>query len=63
MEKLGLRITTDEIFPSSYAAAYYLERIHKLPRGSRVYVIGQEGIFEELRESGFDPIGGGVSDF
>ena len=36
-----------EIFSSSFAAAAYLEQ-NPLPPGKKVYIIGQEGIGEEL---------------
>lgn len=44
---LGLNVKPEEIFSSSFAAAAYFEQ-HPLPAGKKVYVIGQEGIGEEL---------------
>lgn len=44
---LGLEVKPEEIFSSSFAAAAYLEQ-NPLPPGKKVYIIGQEGIGEEL---------------
>ena len=46
-ESLGLKVEAEEIFSSSFAAAAYLEQ-NPLPVGKKVYIIGQEGIGEEL---------------
>lgn len=46
-----------EIFSSSFAAAAYLEK-YPLPEGKKVYVIGQEGICEELDLINVPYIGG-----
>jgi phosphoglycolate/pyridoxal phosphate phosphatase family enzyme len=44
---LGLNVEPEEIFSSSFAAAVYLEQ-NPLDAGKKVYIIGQEGIGEEL---------------
>ena len=44
---LGLDVQPEEIFSSSFAAAAYLEQ-NPLDDGKKVYIIGQEGIGEEL---------------
>lgn len=44
---LGLQVKPEEIFSSSFAAAAYFEQ-NPLPEGKKVYIIGQEGIGEEL---------------
>jgi 4-nitrophenyl phosphatase/phosphoglycolate phosphatase len=49
-----------EIFSSSFAAAAYLEQ-NPLPKGKKVYIIGQEGIGEELDLLNI-PHFGGVND-
>lgn len=49
-----------EIFSSSFAAAAYLEQ-NPLPAGKKVYIIGQEGIGEEL-DLLHIPHTGGVAD-
>jgi phosphoglycolate/pyridoxal phosphate phosphatase family enzyme len=46
-QSLGLEPEAEEIFSSSFAAAAYLEQ-NPLPAGKKVYVIGQEGIGQEL---------------
>jgi 4-nitrophenyl phosphatase/phosphoglycolate phosphatase len=54
---LGLSVKPEEIFSSSFAAAAYLEQ-HPLPAGKKVYIIGQEGIGEELDLINVPHIGG-----
>ena len=44
---LGLTVQPEEIFSSSFAAAAYFEQ-NPLPAGKKIYIIGQEGIGEEL---------------
>lgn len=48
----GADVTPDEIVTSSTATADYLATI--LPHGSRLYVIGMEGLRAPLRERGFE---------
>eukprot|EP00227_Mantoniella_beaufortii_P016858 CAMPEP_0197591582 /NCGR_PEP_ID=MMETSP1326-20131121/13793_1 /TAXON_ID=1155430 /ORGANISM="Genus nov. species nov., Strain RCC2288" /LENGTH=351 /DNA_ID=CAMNT_0043157103 /DNA_START=19 /DNA_END=1074 /DNA_ORIENTATION=- len=52
---LGLTITAEEIFSSSFAAAAYLDSI-KFDK--KVYVIGETGILEELDNVGIKHTGG-----
>jgi 4-nitrophenyl phosphatase len=47
---LGLETTKEEIFGSAYAAACYLDR--NLDKNKRVYVVGMDGICDELKEFG-----------
>ncbi|XP_057962420.1 phosphoglycolate phosphatase 2 isoform X2 [Malania oleifera] len=54
---LGIVVSEDEIFSSSFAAAMYLKAID-FPPEKKVYVIGQEGILEELQLAGFTGLGG-----
>ncbi|XP_074295146.1 phosphoglycolate phosphatase 2-like [Silene latifolia] len=54
---LGISVSQDEIFSSSFAAAMYLKSI-QFPPQNKVYVIGGEGILEELHLAGFTPLGG-----
>lgn len=57
--KLGIPgITKDEVFGSSYAAAVYVDKILKLPKDKKVWVLGEEGIEAELQEFGYTTIGG-----
>lgn len=54
---LGIPVSEDEIFSSSFAAAMYLKSI-EFPRDKKVYVVGGEGILEELQLAGFTGLGG-----
>ncbi|KAJ9120096.1 hypothetical protein QFC22_002994 [Naganishia vaughanmartiniae] len=54
----GIQASVDEIFGSAYASAIYLSKILKFPADKKVYVIGQEGIEEELRSVGIHFTGG-----
>jgi len=54
---LGLAVNAEEIFSSSFAAAAYFEKF-PLSDGKKVYVIGQEGIGEELDLIGVPHFGG-----
>eukprot|EP00245_Coleochaete_scutata_P004678 TRINITY_DN17502_c0_g1_i1.p1 TRINITY_DN17502_c0_g1~~TRINITY_DN17502_c0_g1_i1.p1 ORF type:complete len:380 (-),score=69.30 TRINITY_DN17502_c0_g1_i1:282-1421(-) len=54
-ETLGLTVSEDEIFASSFAAAAYLKGI-KFDK--KVYVVGEEGILKELDLAGIKYIGG-----
>ncbi|GFP92801.1 phosphoglycolate phosphatase 2 [Phtheirospermum japonicum] len=54
---LGISVTEDEIFSSSFAAAMYL-KVNHFPKEKKVYVIGEEGILEELELAGFTGLGG-----
>ena len=46
-KSLGLNVTAEEIFSSSFAAAAYLEST-KFPKDKKVYVVGEVGIQQEL---------------
>ncbi|CAN1169897.1 Phosphoglycolate phosphatase 2 [Linum perenne] len=54
---LGILVTEDEIFSSSFAAAMYL-KVNEFPPEKKVYVIGMEGIVQELQQAGFTALGG-----
>ncbi|KAJ4836691.1 Phosphoglycolate phosphatase 2 [Turnera subulata] len=54
---LGISVSQDEIFSSSFAAAMYL-KLNNFPTDKKVYVIGGEGILEELRLAGYTGLGG-----
>nr|XP_043610347.1 phosphoglycolate phosphatase 2 [Erigeron canadensis] len=56
-QSLGISVTEEEIFSSSFAAAMYL-KINGFPPEKKVYVIGGEGILEELKLAGFTGLGG-----
>lgn len=48
---MGIPATEDEIFTSAQATAMYLPKL--IPLGSPIYVIGQDGLFTALQESGY----------
>ena len=54
---LGLEITAEEVFSSSFAAAAYLDS-KNFPKDKKVYVIGETGILEELDGVGIAHLGG-----
>ena len=54
---LGLTVSPEEIFSSSFAAAAYFEQ-NPLPPGKKAYIIGMEGIGQELDIHGIPWIGG-----
>ncbi|XP_009630369.1 phosphoglycolate phosphatase 1A, chloroplastic [Nicotiana tabacum] len=56
-ETLGLSVSEEEIFASSFAAAAYLKSID-FPKDKKVYVVGEEGILKELELAGIQHIGG-----
>jgi len=56
--KLGLDVEAEEIFSSSFAAAAYLEQTQFAKTGKKVYIIGEQGIEEELALIGVPYIGG-----
>jgi phosphoglycolate phosphatase len=58
-DSLGLdSIPAEEIFSSSFAAAAYLEQTKFGETGKKVYIIGEQGIGEELDLIGIPHIGG-----
>ena len=60
-ESLGLDAQKDDIFGSSYAAAYYLKHIVHFPTDKKVYIVGQGGIKDELTAEGISFCGSDVS--
>ncbi|KDQ56587.1 hypothetical protein JAAARDRAFT_179174 [Jaapia argillacea MUCL 33604] len=57
-DQLGVEAHVDEIFGSAYAAAVYISSVLKLPKDQKVYVIGMNGLEEELAEEGVAYLGG-----
>jgi len=56
---LGLNISAEEVYSSSYAAAAYLKSKNFPQDGSqKVYVVGEVGIMEELELAGIPHFGG-----
>ncbi|KAG0364724.1 hypothetical protein BGZ54_007216 [Gamsiella multidivaricata] len=56
-QKLGIEASEKDIFSSAFATAVYLKEILKFPSDQKVYVIGESGIEDELREVGIQAIG------
>ncbi|KAF5195456.1 Phosphoglycolate phosphatase 1b protein [Thalictrum thalictroides] len=56
-ETLGLTVSEEEIFASSFAAAAYLNSID-FPKDKKVYVVGEDGILKELQLAGIQYLGG-----
>ncbi|CUM67133.1 uncharacterized protein PRCAT00004823001 [Priceomyces carsonii] len=58
-EKMGIHgISKTNVFGSSYATAVYVEKILKLPKSKKVWVLGEQGIEKELHELGYKTVGG-----
>lgn len=58
-EKLGINgVEKKDLFGSSYASAIYVEKILKLPKNKKVFVLGEAGIEKELQELGYETVGG-----
>jgi 4-nitrophenyl phosphatase len=57
-DKLGVQAEVEEIFGSAYASAVYISSVLKLPKTSKVYVVGMSGIEHELASEGIAYIGG-----
>ncbi|KAI8826594.1 HAD-like domain-containing protein [Fimicolochytrium jonesii] len=55
---LGIDASAEEIFGSSYAAAYYVANFLKFPKDKKVYVVGMAGVQEELASEGVASVGG-----
>ena len=54
-------IRQNEVFGSAYAAAYYMKHALQFPADKKVYVIGMEGMTEELDEQGISYVGAMVN--
>uniref|UniRef100_A0ACD5XR09 Uncharacterized protein n=1 Tax=Avena sativa TaxID=4498 RepID=A0ACD5XR09_AVESA len=54
---LGLDVTEEEIFTSSFAATMFL-KLNNFSPEKKVYVVGEDGILEELKLAGFECFGG-----
>lgn len=55
---LGFKdVEKNSIFPTSYAATVILKELN-IPLGSKIWVLGDGGIEDELAEAGYIPVGG-----
>ncbi|KAI8887899.1 2-phosphoglycolate phosphatase [Backusella circina FSU 941] len=57
-EGFGIKATVEEVFSSAFATAAYLKNILKFPSDKRVYIIGMNGIRDELAAEGIASCGG-----
>lgn len=56
---LGIKdVPKSLIFPTGYAAAWVLKETYQIPPKSKVWVFGDRGVEQELREMGYIPVGG-----
>ncbi|KAG1140411.1 hypothetical protein G6F37_001774 [Rhizopus arrhizus] len=56
-EGLGIKAELGEIFSSAFATATYLKNVLKFPTDKKVYIIGMQGIKEELALEGIKSCG------
>ncbi|SSD59784.1 related to 4-nitrophenylphosphatase [Saccharomycodes ludwigii] len=55
----GIDVTEDQIIGSSYATATYIHNVLKMPTvGTKIWIVGESGIEEELKQYGYETIGG-----
>jgi len=51
---LGVSVTPDQIITSALGAAFLLQK--KFPNGSKVFVIGEDGVIQALEKSRLCPL-------
>jgi len=52
LTRWGLKIKEEQLYPSSYLCTLYLKNYKKISPDERVMVIGEKGLFEELKTQG-----------
>ncbi|RXK34830.1 4-nitrophenyl phosphatase [Tremella mesenterica] len=57
-DKLGIPVSENEIFGSAYASAVFLRKVLNFAEDKKVYVIGQDGLEQELESVGIKHVGG-----
>ena len=57
----GIDATLDEVYSSAYATGLYLRDVLHMPTDSKVFVMGMQGLEEEVRAVGYATAGGTVS--
>lgn len=58
-QRLGFEgITEDMIYPTCYAAVTAVKEDLKIPKGSKIWVLGDDGIEQELKQEDYVPVGG-----
>jgi 4-nitrophenyl phosphatase len=55
---LGIPATVDQIFGSTFCAAFYIKNNLCLPEDKKVYICGMQGMADELEEMGIAWCGG-----
>ncbi len=53
--RFGLKLQQKQLFPSSYLCALYLRNYRKISPGEKVMIIGEKGLFQELKKTGVSP--------
>lgn len=57
-EGFGIQASLEEVFSSAFATAAYLKHVLKFPEDKKVYIIGMNGIRDELAAEGIRSCGG-----
>ncbi|GAA5804362.1 HAD-like domain-containing protein [Helicostylum pulchrum] len=57
-EGFGIKAELKEVFSSAFATAAYLKHVLKFPEDKKVYIIGMDGIKDELAAEGIRSCGG-----
>ncbi|KAI9484716.1 HAD-like domain-containing protein [Zychaea mexicana] len=60
LQGFGIKASLTEIFSSAFATAAYLKQVLHFPADKKVYIIGMEGIRDELNSEGIRTCGGEV---
>jgi 4-nitrophenyl phosphatase len=51
LEQFGIRVDKSQVLTSAQATGYYLSK--RFPGGGRIFIVGEAGLFDILREHGF----------
>ena len=57
LKKMGLKVKEEQLFISSYLLVLYLKNHKKIAPDEKIMVIGEKGIFQELKRAGIKPPG------
>ncbi|KAI9474154.1 MAG: HAD-like domain-containing protein [Benjaminiella poitrasii] len=57
-QNFGIQATKEEVFSSAFATASYLKNVLEFPQDKKVYIIGMNGIRDELAAEGIRSCGG-----
>jgi len=53
LEKLGVKVMPEQVVTSALSVAHMLSATRKYPRGTKIFMIGEDGIRVALEEKGF----------